>query len=96
MWLFWQALPGILSVALQKQIGTPDVERAEAWFKNNGAFALRATARGTTLQTFVAASAADHDAAALMAGGGIRLRLENYLLVSFDRSGASRRWVLHP
>ena len=55
---------------LQKQIGTPDVERAEGWLYMC-ALGLRATARGTTLQAFVTASAADHDAATFMAGGCI-------------------------
>ena len=56
---------------LQKQIGTPDIERAEGWLYENVCVGLRATARGTTLQAFVTASAADHDAAAFMAGGSI-------------------------
>ena len=59
-------------------------------------FALRATARRATLQAFVAASTADHDAAALMAGGSIRLSLENHLFVSLDSSGVACRRFLHP
>ena len=60
------------------------------------AFALRATARRTTLQAFVAASTPDHDAAAFMAGGSVRLRLKDHLFVPFDRSGGSHRRFLHP
>ena len=50
------------------------------------AFALRATTRGAALQALIAASTPYHDAAALMAGGSVRLRLEDDLFVPLDGS----------